>query len=141
MATIDAALDATPGEAYAAQRARRFRWLRFAPRLEGEYLAHMRIDQRMSTLVCTTTAMAIWLVFSAFDLSRLDMRAEFIALHRDVILIAALRLVTLGVLMALIILLIGPRLPRWRPDAWVLGPCATLRSKCHAATRQTIRDL
>ena len=114
-AAIDAALDAAAGEAYAAQRARGFRWLRFAPKLEGEYLARMRLDQRMSTLICTATALAIWLVFSGLDLSRLDLRAEFAAFHGDAILVAGLRLVTLAVLVTLTALLIGPRLPKTYP--------------------------
>jgi diguanylate cyclase (GGDEF)-like protein len=115
LAAIDAALEAPPGDACAAQRARGFRWLRFARDLEGEYLAHMRADQRVSTLVCTATALVIWLVFGALDLSRLDLRAEFAAFHRDALLVASLRLVTMAVLIALIALLLGPRLPKTYP--------------------------
>lgn len=119
-APIDAAFETTPGEAYATQRSGRFRWLLFQPTLESEYLAHMRLDQRMSTLICSVTALVVWLIFTALDMNRLDLRAEIPALHSDAILVIGLRLLTLGVLVVLVTMVARPHPPKTYPRLSVL---------------------
>lgn len=110
MAAPDAALSSTAGEAYAAQRAQGFRLLRFSPALETEYLAQMRADQRGSALICTATALLIWLGFAGLDLARLDLRAEFAAQHRDAFVVIGLRVGTLAILAFLLACLVSRRL-------------------------------
>lgn len=115
MAAPAAALNSTPGEAYAAQRAQGFRLLRFSPPLETEYLAQMRADQRGSALICTATALLIWLGFAGLDLARLDLRAEFQARHHDAFIIIGLRALTLAVLAFLLACLFSRRLQATYP--------------------------
>jgi len=141
MAAIDAALETAPREAYAAQRARGFRTLRFAPGLESEYLTRMRADQRISALICTATALAIWLVFIALDISRFDLQAEFAARHRDAILVMSLRMITLTMLVALMLLLTGSRLPKTYPRLSVLSLVLIGTSAAVAADVYKLRGL
>ncbi|MGO4666887.1 diguanylate cyclase domain-containing protein [Bosea sp. 2RAB26] len=113
---IDAAENAPPAPArdssYARQRARGFKRLRFVSGLEDEYRRYMRIEQRMSTLVCALTALGIWLVFIALDIARIDPLTEYRAQRYDALAAAALRWITLAVLLSLISVLVGKRLPR-----------------------------
>lgn len=62
----------------------------------------MRADQRSSTLVCLATALGIWLIFIALDLTRLDDLAA--SARRDLALELAigLRLATLAVIVRLV---------------------------------------
>ena len=115
MAAVDAALSSTPGEAYALQRVEGFGLLRFSPRLEVAYLAQMRIDQRGSALICTATALLIWLVFAGLDLVRLDLRAEFNAQNAGAFVIVSLRLMTLAILTTLLVCLVGKSLQATYP--------------------------
>ncbi|PTM40922.1 diguanylate cyclase (GGDEF)-like protein [Bosea sp. 124] len=110
MAAVDAALSHAPSEAYANQRARGFKLLRFAPLLEAEYLSQMRLDQRISALICTSTALVIWVAFAVFDVTRLSLKAEFVALNIDAIIVICLRVLTMTVLAALLTCLISSRL-------------------------------
>lgn len=81
---------------------RRLDGLGFEPALEREYRLHMRADQRSSTLVCLATALGIWLIFIALDLTRLDDLAA--SARRDLALELAigLRLATLAVIVRLV---------------------------------------
>lgn len=99
-------------DAYAEQRARDFRKLRFTRKLEREFLLHMRADQRMSTLVCIVTALGIWLAFIILDLSRLNALREHFAGHRDLEFAMVLRIATLASIASLLYALLARRLPR-----------------------------
>lgn len=112
MIAAQAAGHAQRGDAYAEQRARDFRRLSFAPKLEREFRLHMRADQRTSTVVCIITALGIWLAFIALDLSRLNTLRELSAGHLDVEFAMALRLSTLAAIVALLYVLLARRLPR-----------------------------
>lgn len=112
MIAAQTAVHAQHGDLYAEQRARDFRRLGFAPKLEREFRLHMRADQRTSTLVCIVTALGIWLAFIALDLSRLNTIREISAGHRDVEMAMALRLSTLAAIAALLYVLLTRRLPR-----------------------------
>jgi diguanylate cyclase (GGDEF)-like protein len=112
MIAAQTAVHAQHGDPYAEQRARDFRRLGFAPKLEREFRLHMRADQRTSTLVCIVTALGIWLAFIALDLSRLNTLREISAGYRDVGLAMALRLSTLAAIAALLYMLLTRRLPR-----------------------------
>lgn len=100
------------GSVYAAQRQRSFRNLRFSRELEGEYRRQMRAEQRMSTRICTITALIIWVFFLAADIERLDIRSEWEAGGHDAIAALALRAFTLAVLLTLLVVLYGRHLPR-----------------------------
>lgn len=91
------------GQRYVAQRERGFRSLRFEPQLETEYLDQMRNDQRISALICTATALAIWIFFAAFDLIRLNLHTEYPAGRADVTVAAGLRLVTMCILVGALV--------------------------------------
>lgn len=106
-----AALERLQGDAYAQQQARGFRLLRFIPPLEKEYLAHMRADQRISALVCTVTALIIWLIFIGLDLVRLAPASGLVPGAGNVWGIAALRFTTLVLLATLVWSLFHERLP------------------------------
>jgi diguanylate cyclase (GGDEF)-like protein len=103
---IDAAATAAPTPAqaglYAEQQAKGFGRLRFSPSLEREYRRHMRQEQRISTLICSATALAIWLAFMALDLWRLDLPHELAERHYDVWITVTLRLIVLSILLLLI---------------------------------------
>jgi hypothetical protein len=103
---IDAAATAAPTPAqaglYAEQQAKGFGSLRFSPSLEREYRRHMRQEQRISALICSATALAIWLAFMALDLWRLDLPHELAERHYDVWITVTLRLVVLAILLLLI---------------------------------------
>lgn len=105
------ALEKLQGDAYAEQQARGFRLLRFIQPLESEYLAHMRADQRISALVCTATALVIWLIFIGLDLTRLAPASGLIPGARDLWIIAVLRCTTLVLLGTLTWSLVHERLP------------------------------
>lgn len=117
------------GDAYARQRTRGLRQLRFNAALEREYRGHMRDGQRASTLICAATALAIWVSFIAFDMMRLDLLAEIAGRHYDVWTLEAARLATLAVLMSLVgRLAFGPleRTYRWHVMTVLImiGACA-----------------
>ena len=63
--------------------------MRFVGALEGEFLAQIRADQRTSALVCSVTALVIWLGFMAADVSRLDLLAEWRASNYDIMLLSS----------------------------------------------------
>jgi diguanylate cyclase (GGDEF)-like protein len=96
-----AALERLQGDAYAEQQSRGFRRLHFIAPMEAEYLAHMRAEQRVSTLICSVAALVIWALFMAFDANRLNLKAEFEAHHYDVWVVTGLRWSTLFLLTAL----------------------------------------
>jgi diguanylate cyclase (GGDEF)-like protein len=135
-AEIDAAWEKNPGEAYAAQRAQRFRWLRFAPRLEAEYLEHMRMDQRVSTMVCALVAISVWLMFVVLDVRRLNAVAEIEGLHRAAIVIHALRASVLVLMLTQLGLILSGRARRSYPTlTWInlilIGSTATIISNIY----------
>ena len=107
-ASVDSAIDGyasqngVPGDGYAAQHARGFKWLRFSQPLEREYLAHMRMEQRFGALICSSTALAIWIALIFLDTLRLDWAAEFREERGDALAVAAMRLVTLLALTLLV---------------------------------------
>ena len=98
--------EAHMGEVYAEQQLRGFRRLRFEEPLEREYLAAMRAAKRPGTLICIATALVIWLVFVALDLSRLDLAAEIANRRYDAWLGIGLRWTTLALLTGLLIALL-----------------------------------
>jgi diguanylate cyclase (GGDEF)-like protein len=135
-ADIDAAWETNPGEAYATQRAQRFRWLRFAPRLEAEYLVHMRVDQRVSTLVCVIVAISVWLMFVVLDIRRLTPVAATEGLHREAIAIYALRASVLALMLTQFgLILAGPARRSYPTLTWMtlilLGSTATIISNIY----------
>lgn len=135
-AEIDATWERNPGEAYAAQRAQRFRWLRFSPRLEDEYLVHMRADQRMSTVICAIVAISVWLMFLLLDIRRLAPLGDMAAPHRDVMTIYALRCAVLASMLVQLSLMLAGRARRIYPTlTWInlilIGSIATINSNIY----------
>lgn len=61
----------------ARQLQRGFRWLRFEPTLEQEYVDHVRAAQQPAGIVCGILALATWLIFLAADFVRLDPDEHF----------------------------------------------------------------
>lgn len=100
-----------PGDGYAAQQARGFKWLRFEPALEREYLTHMRLAQRGGALLCAASASALWFAFMLFDLFRLDWGIEIAEERWDAIAVAVMRIVTFLILTLLVWVLATRRIP------------------------------
>ena len=98
-------------DVYAAQQARGFRWLRFEPELEREYLSHMRLAQRGGALLCAASALALWFAFILFDLFRLEWRTEIAEGHWDAIAVAVVRIVTFLILALLVWVLTARQIP------------------------------
>lgn len=116
-ASADSAIDGyasqngVPGDGYAAQHARGFKWLRFSQPLEREYLSHMRLQQRFGALVCSASAMALWFAFMIFDLVRLDWGPEIAEERWDTLAVATMRLLTFIALGLLTWVLATHRIP------------------------------
>ncbi|PZN97773.1 MAG: hypothetical protein DCF30_15815 [Hyphomicrobiales bacterium] len=140
-AALDAGLSSTPGEAYASQRTKGFRLLRFSPRLEAEYRAQMRAEQRGSTLICTATALVIWLVFMSLDAVRLGLPGEISARNADIFAIIGLRMTTLAVLTLLLFCLVNNRLPITYPRLSFLSLVMIGMTTCISVNIYKVRGL
>lgn len=101
------------GEAATSARARQlqrgFRWLRFEPALEQEYVAHVRTAQRPAGIVCGILALATWLIFLAADFVRLDPDERFPDYLYDTWVILTGRVAVIGLLLFGLAAVLAPR--------------------------------
>jgi diguanylate cyclase (GGDEF)-like protein len=72
---------------------------RFAPAEEAKFVAHMKAEQRTSALICTCTALVVWIPLICLDFIRVDWLQELGHGHADAAVMIAMRMVTLGVLL------------------------------------------
>jgi uncharacterized membrane protein (DUF485 family) len=88
---------------------------RFEPTEEAKFVAHMKAEQRPSALICTCTALVVWIAFICLDFIRVDWLQELSHGHVDAAVMIAMRMVTLGVLLTTAwALFFLPDLPRGR---------------------------
>ena len=60
-----------PGDRYAQQLRRGFRWLRFEPEIEAEYRRKLIETERLPAAICAGAGALVWFAFSLLDLHRL----------------------------------------------------------------------
>lgn len=60
-----------PGDRYAQQLRRGFRWLRFEPQIEAEYRRKLIETERLPAAICAGVGALVWFAFSLLDLHRL----------------------------------------------------------------------
>lgn len=95
----------------------RYRWLRFAPDIEREFMNFLRESQSVNFVACAWIGLALWLGIAGWDVLRYLQHIQGTAIEASYLqIIIPVRLVNLLALGALLI-----SLPRLRHSVW-MGP-------------------
>ncbi|HLD66470.1 MAG TPA: GGDEF domain-containing protein [Pseudomonas sp.] len=99
-----------PDNAYVKQLVTGFRWLRFTPALEREYLSHIGETQVTQHKIAMLLALAIWLLFAAVDIERFHLLQRFPDYSFNLWLLLAVRWSIMLIIVAIAALLFAGRL-------------------------------